>query len=154
MSRPIAIIGGTGPQGAVGWGTIAYDAATYRLTLQPQVLLPSTTYNFAIGANVTDWAGNPVNVATRAWSFSTEAEPVYAWLRAHFLAFEQLGAPWINGDSLAARSTGLAAPTLADEVVHHAREPGCERLRLRRRMRQAGEQRLLHEIVRRGVALN
>jgi hypothetical protein len=44
------------------------------VTLTPQQLLPNTSNTINISPNVTDWAGNPVNSATRSWSFVTAGE--------------------------------------------------------------------------------
>jgi uncharacterized repeat protein (TIGR01451 family) len=63
-----------GPGGTIGWSTVRYEAAAKRVTLTPQVLLPNTSYTINISPNVTDWAGNPVNSATRSWSFGTAGE--------------------------------------------------------------------------------
>ena len=63
-----------GPQGAIGWSNVRYDAAARRVTLTPQLLLPNGSHTISIDPNVTDWAGNPVNAATRSWSFVTTGE--------------------------------------------------------------------------------
>ena len=63
-----------GPGGSIGWNTLRYEAAAKRVTLTPQQLLPNTSYTINISPNVTDWAGNPVNSATRSWSFVTAGE--------------------------------------------------------------------------------
>ena len=63
-----------GPDGAIGWSSLRYEAAAKRVTLTPQQLLPNASHTVNISANVTDWAGNPVSAASRSWSFVTAGE--------------------------------------------------------------------------------
>ncbi len=63
-----------GPGGSIGWSMVRYEAAAKRVTLTPQQLLPNASHTINISPNVTDWAGNPVNSATRSWSFGTAGE--------------------------------------------------------------------------------
>jgi uncharacterized protein YdeI (BOF family) len=65
-----------GPQGTIGWSGVLYDPIAKRVTLLPQSLVPNASHTINISPNVTDWAGNPVNSATRSWSFTTAAELV------------------------------------------------------------------------------
>ncbi len=78
--RPDTVIGENftlvGPYGATPWDSVTYNDAAHRLTLNPRgLLLPQSAYTLTIAEAVVDWGGNPIPIAQRSWSFSTETEP-------------------------------------------------------------------------------
>ncbi len=68
-----------GPQGSIGWSSVAYDAATDRVTLSPIALSMQARHTVTVSSGVTDWANNPV--AATSWTFTTSAETP---MRAYF----------------------------------------------------------------------
>ena len=63
-----------GPYGEVPY-SLAYDAATFAVTLNPDFnLLPTSEYTVTVLSTIEDWAGNPL-AADSTWTFTTMAEP-------------------------------------------------------------------------------
>ena len=76
--KPSTIVPGNfalvGPQGSIGWSYFTYDAASFKVTATPIMLLPTARYTITID-QVTDWAGNPLS-GEKMWSFTTDLEPM------------------------------------------------------------------------------
>ncbi len=78
--NPNSVIGANfellGPYGLVPWAGLSYDGSLHKVMLDPSgMLLPTSQYVMTVGDAVVDWAGLPVPVEQRSWSFNTQAEP-------------------------------------------------------------------------------